>query len=897
MSLVPGTRFGEYEVDALIGAGGMGDVYRATDTSLKRKVALKVLSESFVSDANRLARLQREAEVLAALSHGNVAHIYGLERSDGTTAIVMEHVEGETLAARIAQGALPPNEALNIALQIAAGLEAAHESGIVHRDLKPANIKITPNGTVKVLDFGIAKALDARAISGPQTPSLTTPAMTEAGLVLGTAAYMSPEQARGKPVDKRADIWAFGCVLYEMLAGKPAFAGEDVTTTLARVLEREPDLRALPSGTEPAVRRTIELCLQKDAKKRLHDIGDVRLALEGDLGALPTLQAAPPAPLWRRALPIAAALLIGAVLAAGYFFNQRPEPMAAQPQQSLPVSRFVITPPASAPLTDQGGYDITISPDGKRLAYFAQNTENGRLSLYVRDLDELEARQIPGTEVQGLGNMNLFFSPDGRWIGFRQGPQRGLVRVSVDGAPPLKIADDPGAFLGAAWAADDTIVFGTNEQLQRVSAGGGSPPTKLSGEPHAFASPTLLPGERAVLFGLVDGSAERVAVFDLETGEQKILVEGGQNPTYIPTGHIVFARGTTLMAVPFDAAELAVTGDPVAMLQGVRHPSAATAADYAISANGTLVYVPGSEQAPAGFSVVWVDRTGRVIGRAVEEPVETARDPRLSPDGERLVLTTGTFNGGSLWVYDLRGRPPIPLAVGGDNRGAVWSPDGTQIAFLKIDGAANGIHTTRTDGSVLSPQPLGTPLIRGMPTVWSSAGELVLSTGQAAPGGQSVLATSIADPALRDVVATDAAEFDAALSPDGRWLAYVSDRTGANEIWVKRYPDGVAVRVSRNSGFEPRWSADGRELVYLQGAAMMAVAVEMDDDFSFAAPVELFSSPFLNAPGAGVRTYDVARDGRFLMIQTSPVGSGELGSIVVVQNWIEELKQRVPSRR
>jgi Tol biopolymer transport system component/tRNA A-37 threonylcarbamoyl transferase component Bud32 len=903
MSLDPGSRFGTYDVEALIGAGGMGDVYRATDTTLKRRVALKVLSESFVGDANRLARLQREAELLAALNHANIAHIYGIERSGDTTALVMELVEGETLATRLARGPLPPSDALAIALQIVAALEAAHEQSIVHRDLKPANIKLKSDGTVKVLDFGIAKALDVRALSGPQ-PALTTPAMTEAGVVLGTAAYMSPEQARGKPVDKRADVWAFGCVLYEMLTGRAAFAGDDITTTLARVLEREPDLGALPRGLAPGVRQALGLCLQKDPNKRLRDIGDVRLALEGGLAA----PAAPSAvaPTWRRAWPIAAALIVGALLAGALLlWNQRPPQTAAAPAPTLPVSRFVITPPASAPLSNLAGYDVIISPDGKRIAYFSEDPSgSGRRQLYVRELDGLEARPIAGADGLGAGNMNPFFSLDGKWIVYRQ-PQKGIVRVSVEGAPAIKLADDPQTFLGGDWGTDDTIVYSTSNDIWRASAGGGGDKKSLT--PHdaaqigaGFASPTLLPGGRAVLFGRLDGSVERVGVLDLNTGEQKILVEGGQNPTYVAaTGHLVFARGTTLMAVPFDAAELSLTGEPVALIQGVRHPSPQNAADYALSQNGTLVYVPDDGKTTgSGFAVVWVDRTGRVVGKAVEELVDTARDPRLSPDETRLVLSTGPFGDGSIWVYDLRGRPPIPLAVGGGSRSPIWSPDGKRIAFARNGVQPPGVYVTPSDGSMPSPEPLRAAGLRGLPAVWSNAGELLFIGGASNPDIFATLAASEGE--VRAIVATSDAEIDPALSPDGHWLAYASNRTGEPEIWVKRYPDGVPVRVSRSGGFEPVWSTDGKELFFLQGNAMMSVAgLDSSGDFSFGAPTQLFAGPFLAIPNPAARSYTVAHDGRFLMIQ--PPGSEASlqnpGSIVVVQNWIEELKQRVPKRR
>ena len=527
MSIAPGTRFGSYEVAALIGVGGMGEVYRAHDPSLKRDVALKVLPEELLTDANRLARLQREAEVLASLSHGNVAHIYGLERSDGRTALVMELVDGVTLAERIGQGRLPPSEALAVATQIAAALEAAHEQGIVHRDLKPANIKLKPDGTVKVLDFGIAKVLDLRAASGPRRQALTAPAMTEVGLVLGTAAYMSPEQARGNPVDKRADIWAFGCVLYEMLTGKPAFLGEDVTTTLARVLERDPDLKLLPAGLAPAVRRTLELCLQKDVKKRLSDIRDVRLALDGELAE----PAAPARPLWRRALPVAAALVLIAGAYVAGVVEPAPEPISAV--ASLPVMRFVITPPATAPLASTGGVDLAISPDGKRLAYLAQKQDGG-LALQVRELDGLEARPIPGTEMTyARARESILFNRRQVdrllvWRSRRDPRERGR-RTRAQNARRAG-AEFPGRDVDSGRHADLFVGSQVVARCGRAVAERRSlcSPEVPLGE--VLVNPQLLPGGRGVLFASIVDGVERIEVLDLDTSERKILIEGGGHP-------------------------------------------------------------------------------------------------------------------------------------------------------------------------------------------------------------------------------------------------------------------------------------------------------------------------------------------------------------------------------
>jgi len=897
MTIAPGTRFGSYEIAALIGVGGMGEVYRARDTSLKRDVALKVLHGEFLTDANRLARLQREAEILASLNHANVAHIYGLERCEGRTVLVMELIDGITLAERIAQGPLSPNEALGIVLQIAAALEAAHEHGIVHRDLKPTNVKLNRDDNVKVLDFGIAKARDPRA-SDASAKALTTPAMTEAGFLLGTAAYMAPEQARGKVVDTRADIWAFGCVLYELLAGRPAFLGDDVSTTLARVLEREPDMSALPKNVAPNVRTTIELCLKKDVRKRIADIRDVRLALEGTFESRAASVPGPRAEmLWRRALPMAAVL--GTVtVAAAYLWRAQ---STVAPPLALPVTRFVVTPPATAPLTSLGGYDVIISPDGQRLVYIGQEPTGG-VALYIREIDGLEVRRLPGTDLPTAeATQNPFFSPDGDWIGFRA-PDRGLVRVLLDGGLVRKIADDPQPlFLGAAWASDDTLIYSSGLQLHRVSALGGGVPQPLTvaleSAPASLTAPVLLPGERAVLFGDNIPGLERVGVLDLTTGKRKILIEGGQNPVYAATGHLVFARGTTLMAAPFNLAELAVTGEPVAVLQGVRHASPSVAADYALSPTGTLVYVPATVEGTGGANLVWVDRDG-VASEAFSDVVPNPRDPRLSPDGRRLLLVTGPVGDAELWLYDLGGRPRTPLSLRVNSVSAVWSPDGTEVAYGRFSGDAAGtILTKRSDDSAPEARELHRGVLRGSPKHWSAVDELVFVDAFQA----DILAIPVAGAGqTRDVVVTEDAEYDPALSPNGRWLAYASNRTGQTEVWVKGYPDGPPVRVSSNGGYEPRWSLDGRELFYLQGRAMMAIGVETENEFSFGPPVELFTGPYYLDPASFSASYDIASDGRFLMIQPQPNAGDDAAnqsSIVVVQNWFEELKRRVPAQR
>jgi Tol biopolymer transport system component len=635
------------------------------------------------------------------------------------------------------------------------------------------------------------------------------------------------------------------------------------------------------------VRRTLELCFEKDARKRIADMRDVRLALAGAFAPAPQAQ-----PFWRRALPAAAMLALGLLLASAYFTGVKTPAVPAE--STVPkVSRFVLTPPATAPLSDLADLDLTISPDGQRIAYWAQKPESGDIELYVRELDALEARAIPGTAHAPSGTRNAFFAPDGRSIGHRT-PNGSLVSVAIDGRPPVTMADGVGAFTGGWWSSDNSVIFTSAQRLERVSAvGGGTPqalmPPRTEG---AMAGPVLLPGGRAVLFhAFADGAGDRVAVLDLDTGEERTVIEGGSNPAYLDSGHVVFARGDTLMAVAFEVSELAVTGEPVALVQGVRR-SAGGATDYALAANGTLVYVPGAAQELSSSAVVWVDRAGQVAGRAVAELVTNPRDPRISPDGQRLLLVTGAENDGDLWSYDLRGRPPIPLALPNDNRLPVWSPDGRQVAFFSFGGG--GAMTLASDGSERAPRPLRPSPETLVPYAWSAAGELIAQrfTGDIV----AIPATSTSD--VRNVVTSDSLENDPALSPDGRWLAYVSNRTGQNEVWVQRYPEGVPVRVSSAGGYEPLWSLDGRELFFRDGAAMMAVAVETGDEFSFAAPRVLFSGPYVQRAVPTSRGYDVAPDGRFLMILPSEENRAAApASIVVVQNFGEEIRQRAGSGR
>ena len=660
MPLSAGDRLGPYDITAKIGEGGMGEVWQARDTKLDRDVALKVLPEAFTSDPHRLARFELEAKVLASLNHPNIGSIYGLEEAEGVRALVLELVEGPTLADRLKQGAIPIDEALPIANQIAEALEAAHEQGVIHRDLKPANIKVKDDGTVKVLDFGLAKAFqpDASDPNMSMSPTISlTAAATQMGMVIGTAAYMSPEQAKGKPIDKWADVWAFGVVLYEMLTGARPFGGDDVSTTLARVIEREPDWAALPDDVPPVLGNFLQRCLQKSPKKRIRDIGDVRLAMEG---AFETTRIAPAASLaapalrlWQRstvAAAMAAALIaVGIVVGLAVWSATRP----AAP--TSPTTRFPIVLPQGDVFRAGGRHVVALSPDGVHLAYVAN------AQIYLRPMDQMEATPIRGTEVGG-GNFGRspFFSADGQWLGFWAENQ--LKRVSLSGgAPPVTLcaAENP---WGASWSADDTILFGQADGIWRVPGTGGTPERIIElGEGEQVQSPQMLPGGPWVLFTLrPDGASgwnqSQIVAESLETAERRVLIDGGHDGRYVATGHLVYALNGTLLAVPFDPDALRVTPGPVSQVEGVTDAGAITgAAHFALSDTGTLVYVPGMgrlDQLAGGAarSLVWVDREGR------EEPIATPpvayQSVRLSPDGTRAIVGVQGENT-DVWLSEL----------------------------------------------------------------------------------------------------------------------------------------------------------------------------------------------------------------------------------------------------
>ena len=638
-----GTTISHYKVLEKIGEGGMGVVYRATDTKLNRDVALKILPEQFASDSQRMGRFQREAEVLASLDHPNIGQIYGIEEAGQTKALVLQLIEGPTLAERIAQGPIPVEDALKIALQMAEGLEAAHEKGVIHQDLKPANIKITPEGQVKILDFGLAKLFEEESpiTDISQSPTLTA-AATRAGVILGTAAYMSPEQASGEVTDKRADTWSFGVVLFEMLTGRQMFTGKTVAHVLADVLRAEPDWNSLPASLHPRLRMLLERCLEKEAKDRLSGISDARVdiqkALADPSGVLvqPTgdVVQAPP----RRILPWVAATALVSVLIAGVAaWNLKPEAPGT-------VSRFSHVLPEGQEFTGTGRTVVAVSPDGSRMVYAANR------QLYVRAMDALDSTPIPGTDEFP---MVPFFSPDGQWIGYWSNFDRQLKKIAVSGGTPVTLSDTENPLGAPVWGTDDMIVWGQREGIMRVSANGGTPELLIAAAAEGgLAAPQMLPGGSSVL--LTRGSdlpiSGEVVVHSLESGEQKILF-AGVSAKYVSTGHIVYTVDDVLFAVPFDLDRLEVVGGPVAMVEGVR----GNLPHYAVSDSGSLVFVPGGVEPTRSLALV--DRDGRV--ERLNMPPREYLSPRLSPDGQKVVVQTVEDAGNVIWVYDLSGDSAI----------------------------------------------------------------------------------------------------------------------------------------------------------------------------------------------------------------------------------------------
>ncbi len=888
---------GPYTIEALIGAGGMGDVYRARDTRLGRSVALKMLPDSFTTSADRVARFRREAQLLAALNHPHIAQIHGLEEAGGSPLLVLELVEGETLDKHIARGPFGIDEALGLAAQIASALEAAHDKGIIHRDLKPANIALTADRQVKVLDFGLAKAIDSTHDSdGPREPSdESARALTGVGVVLGTVAYMAPEQAAGRRADKRVDVWAFGCVLFEMLTRTRAFPGEDQQRTLAAVLTRPPDWRALPPNTPAPVRRLLRRCLERDPAKRLKDIGDARLELadalarDGDLAdELPRAVSRGP----RRAAIVAMAGVFALALA----------PMVLRGRQGVATSspaliqRLSLTFPDAAPM-NAVIRQFALSADGKSLSYVGAN---GR--LWIRSLDGGDARELPGTD----GAWNPFFSPDGEWIGYIEAGAWGggsvaragtLKKVALGGGVPVALAS--AVALGGSWGRDGTIVFCNKSDagvaLFTIRDSGGTPAPLTNpppGKPQfRVAWPSRLPDDRTVIFSETDGTTfenGRTVALSLLTGKRRVLLEQGYAARYVPSSHLVYALNGSLMAIPFDASRLATSGRPTRMLNAVVADRQVGWLGLTVASTGTLLYDAGLSLNAEEQSVQWIARDGSAV------PILTERTqfsfPRLSPDGGRLAVGAGN----DIWVLDLRrgtrsridasdrGNYPAPAIT-------AWTADGRHLAM-------NRRNTTDTSIALVDPDDVehATTLVSRPYFVqvgsWSKAGAFAFFQ---IPGG-SARDVWVIDPEStkpRPFAATRFNERGAVFSPDGRWLAYAADPTGRDEVYVRAYPGPAPpVAVSTAGGTEPAWSRNGHEIFYREGQRMMTVSFAAAPQVTLGRPQLVFDQPF-STSNLGVADYDVAADGRFVMVRPAHQNVRPV-QLSAVTNWFEDLRAR-----
>jgi Tol biopolymer transport system component len=904
-----GRDVGSYHVLGLLGAGGMGEVYRARDTRLKRDVALKVLPDTFAQDADRLARFQREAELLASLNHPNIAGVYGLEESDGVRALVMELVEGPTLADRIQMGPIPADDALPIARQIAEALEAAHERGVIHRDLKPANVKLRPDGAVKVLDFGLAKMLQSEttAASVSMSPTLSVHA-TYAGVILGTAAYMSPEQARGKPLDRRTDVWAFGCVLFEMLTGRRAFDGEDVTEILARIIEREPDLTALPATTPAAIRRLLRRSLQKDRKRRLPDMADARIEIDEAL-TVPSADADVPGsvrvdvpPAWRRLLPWAVALALAASLLVLW------APWRKAPASTPVRVRAQLDEDGSLAITFGGmwGSAAALSHDGQTLAFVATKNSATAPQLWIRRLDQLQAMPLAGTE----NAHDPFWSPDGRWVGFFANRRMQKIALSGGAAVPLFDAPEP---RGGTWSEDDTIVFTANSNsgasLLRISSAGGTaaPLIPLAQGEVTQRWPQSLPGGRAILFTShsttgANYDEANIVVQVLPDGPRTIVQQGGYFGRYVSSGHVIYVHAGTLFAVPFDLERLEVKGQPVPVVQNVASNPVTAGAQVAVSSNGTLVYL--GEGALADAPVDWMDRDGKTTPlRARAAPWS---NPRFSPDGRRLALEIADGKQAHVWIYEWARDILTRLTFGpASEEKPVWTQDGRRIVFTTNRGkGASNLYWQAADGTGEVQRLTDSPNNQ-TPASWHPTGKFMAFTennprtnfdvmilpmdGDVASGWKAGKPTAF--------LSSPFDELEPMFSPDGRWLAYVSSESGRQEVSVRPFPGpGGKVQISTDGGVFPTWSRTRLELFYgTTDRRIMLVPYRVEGDaFRPDKPRPWSDGRYGQRPG---QPFDLHPDGNRFVVGPDTEATARQDHVTFVFNLFDELRRLAPATR
>ena len=884
----------------------MGEVYRARDTRLDRSVAIKVLAGALAADPQFRERFDREARVISSLSHAHICALFDVGHEQGVDFLVMEYLDGETLAERIAKGALKVSDALRIGIEIAGALDVAHRAGIIHRDLKPGNIMLTKAGA-KLLDFGLAKvSAPVVAVAGSMLPT-TPPSMTAQGTILGTFQYMAPEQIEGLDADARTDIFAFGAVLFEMLAGRPAFEGKTRASLLGAILKDEPPPVSQVQPLAPAaLNRIVATCLAKEPDDRWQTARDLlrelRWIAEGTIAESGATNAASPGPIagskrpgLRRALPWAVAGVLGTFLAIVLVMWapwRPPSPAASM--------RFSIVPPAPASLSRSGAdRQIAMSPDGSHVVYVAA-TGGGQTQLMVRALDRLDAEPL-----RGITNARApFISPDGKWVGFFQGTE--LRKVSITGGPPITLCRVTGAPRGASWGPNDTIIFATADSvsgLLSVPAGGGDPKVLTqvgqaqSELDHLF--PAVLPAGRAVLFtiqGATGTDTSQVAVLDLETGQRKTLIRGGSHAEYVETGHLVYAAAGSLRAVRFDPVRLEVLGDAVPVLEDVAMGLTTGAANFSVSRSGSLVYMPGGPAGPAETrSLVWVNRQGR------EEPIQAPPRAyfvlRLSPDGTSAALDIRDEEN-DIWTWDFARQTLTRLTFdqGGDIF-PIWTPDGRRIIFSSVRAGLQNVYSQAADGTGVVERLTTAPHGQFAMSV-SPDGKSLVVTEQKASNDLSLLSIDGKGPPAV-LVETMFGEGLAEISPDGQWLAYQSNESGQDQVYVRPFPNVNTGRwqISTSGGTKPVWARNGRELFYVDGAgALTTVPIVSTPAFSAGNPLKLFGTRYFSAVQA--RSYDVAPDGqRFLMIKDPPASSQNttqaLPSMVVVLNWFEELKTRV----
>jgi eukaryotic-like serine/threonine-protein kinase len=882
MTLNSGSRLGSYEIHAAIGAGGMGEVYRARDAKLGRDVALKVLPEAFARDAERMARFQREAKVLASLNHSNIASIYGLEDSGATHALVMELVEGPTLADRITQGPISIDEALRIAKQICEALEYAHERGIVHRDLKPANVKVTTDDVVKVLDFGLAKAIEGDASSMDMANSPTISRMaTMQGVLLGTAAYMSPEQAKAKPVDRRADIWAFGCVLYEMLTGTMAFNGETVTDTLAAVIKEEPDWSQLPSTTPTRVRVLLQRCFQKDPKQRLQAIGDARISIDEVLSGKapePSSVAAAPAsaPVWRRALPWVGGALAGSLVAGLVIWK-----FAAPAPQAFPVLSY-IPPPQNTTFRDFGFSPgpVVVSPDGRQLAFSATD-EDGITKLYLRPLDAGKAQAIAGTEDAGAP----FWSPDGGSLGFFADQKLKTVNLANGN---VQVLGDASCALGGAWSSSGTILFAPNcaGPLDKIPSSGGkpSPATALESEETAQESPAFLPDGLHFLYvsacPYAGTCSSSVWIDSLGSSEQKLVLKDATSPRFA-SGHLLFIRDNRVFAQAFDPAADKLSGEATAV---------AEALNYSVSATGVLAYQGGTLKG----RMEWFDRSGNLLGSV--GPVAEYLSVGLSPDGKRILAEVDDpqSNSSDLWLYPASGGVGTRLTFGpGNKEFAVWSPDGKYIAYTCQPDGKPGICRKLANGSGTEDKvfTFGSGISEPLVVDWSPDGRYLSLNEKVTKAlrTETVILPLFGDGKPFQVASVRTQQYGGAFSPDGHWLAYFSYESGRPEVYVVPFPGpGGKFQISQNGGWNEKWDKKGHLYFLSIGNRLMEADMTTSGGSVLLKAIQpLFQ---LSLPSFADPIVDVSADGsRFLVITSSdPNASRSIGLLLDWQGKLED---------